>query len=405
MPRKNKRGVLILGSTGSIGDSGLRVIESLGKQFQVSGLSANKSVAKIIRQAKKFRPKAVALADKNAAFLATTKLKRFGIKVFSGPQAAVEMVARIRCDVVLAGIVGVAGLPATLEAVKRGRQVGLANKEALVVAGSLMTREARKNGAKLLPVDSEHTAIFQCLQGARDMAEVRRIILTASGGPFLRWTPKQMLRATKKQALRHPTWKMGQKITIDSATLMNKGLEVIEAHFLFGMPPDKISVVIHPQSLVHSMVEYEDGSILAQLGPTDMRVPIQFALTYPRREAGNLPRFQWQKGVDLRFEAVPRKKFPCLDLAYKALRLGGTAPAILNEANEVVVGAFLQGRVEFGDIPACVRKVLGDSIRESKNQGVGEGRTLAALMSAQKKARQKANEYIDKLERTRGISK
>ncbi|MCC7204366.1 MAG: 1-deoxy-D-xylulose-5-phosphate reductoisomerase [Phycisphaeraceae bacterium] len=356
------RRLVVLGSTGSIGVSTLDVVSHLANSpsdehapIEVVGLAAGRNVDKLVEQAKAFRVPTVAVADAKLARAVESQLP--GVKVFAGPDAALQLVEASDATDVLAAVVGSAGLPATLLAVQRGLRIGLANKETLVAAGALVSPLARKTGSALLPVDSEHSAIFQCLQGQSSSA-VKRIVLTASGGPF-RQTPKEQMRqATVEQALKHPTWSMGRKITIDSATMMNKALEIIEAHWLFDLPPEKIAVIIHPQSIAHSFVEYEDHSILAQLGPPDMRTPIQYALTYPHRRVGRSRAMDWPTLSRLDFEQPDTDKFPALTLAYQAIEAGGTAGAILNAANEAAVEAFLERKILFGRIVELVAEAL-----------------------------------------------
>jgi 1-deoxy-D-xylulose-5-phosphate reductoisomerase len=354
----------ILGSTGSIGRQCLQVVESLPDRLQVVALAAGESVALLADQVIRHRPQVVSVADEShARQLRQILRERHHAPATPLPEilfgaAGLEAVAtHPDANIVVSAAVGVVGLPATYAAVRRGKSVALANKEVLVAAGSVVMAAAAESGVTLLPVDSEHNAIHQCLRsgGAR---EVQRIILTASGGPF-RTTPlAKMNRATPAQALAHPNWRMGHRITIDSATLMNKGFEVIEAHWLFGLPPERIEVVVHPQSTIHSMVEFVDGSVLAQLGPPDMRLPIQYALTYPERLPAAGFSLDWARSKRLDFEEVPLEKFPCLGLAQHALRQGGAWPCALNAADEVAVAAFLDGRLPFGGIARVVEKVL-----------------------------------------------
>jgi 1-deoxy-D-xylulose-5-phosphate reductoisomerase len=345
----------ILGSTGSIGRSTLDVVAHHEGSMRVVALAGGRDADRLAEQALRFRPELVAVADPDAAARVRQRLGA-AARVVSGPAGILEA-ARHPADLVVAGIVGAAGLLPTWGAVDAGRNVALANKESLVAAGGLMTARARETGAVLLPVDSEHNAVHQCLRG-EDGAEVRRLWLTASGGPFRCHTRAQLEAVTAAEALRHPTWTMGPKITIDSATLMNKGLEVIEARWLFGVEPDRIRVVVHPQSVVHSMVEFVDGSFKAQLGVTDMRHPIQYALTWPARVAAPLPPFDPVAAGTLTFEAPDTERFACLGLAYEALRAGGAAPAVLNAANEVAVESFHAGGLGFLDIPRVIRRVL-----------------------------------------------
>lgn len=364
------RRVVVLGCTGSIGVNTLQVIAHLnatatvaGHGMQVVGLAAGRNATKVIEQARQFHVPAVALADPGAA--ATVRAALSTVRVFEGEDAARQLVEAARATDVVAAVVGSAGLPATLEAARQGVRIGLANKETLVAAGALVTPIVRKHGAQLLPVDSEHSAIFQCLdpraqgQAAETRARsVRRIVLTASGGPFRTTAKATMDNATVEEALNHPTWNMGPKITIDSATMMNKALEIIEAHWLFDLPASKIDVIIHPQSIAHSFVEYEDNSILAQLGPPDMRTPIQYALTYPDRVLGCSRAMDWTTLSKLAFEQPDHERFPALKLAYEVIEAGGTAGAIFNAANEAAVAAFLERRIRFGRIVELAAEAL-----------------------------------------------
>ena len=352
-----RRAVAILGSTGSIGRSTLELLELHPEWFRVTALTAASRVDDLAEQVRRHRPRIAAIADPSLEDRLRNQCADIQCEVVSGPDGLVRAATASGADLVLAGIVGAAGLEPTYRALETGIPVALANKEALVMAGPLMVEAARRSGVALLPVDSEHNALHQCLRG-ENVSEVRRLILTASGGPF-RTTPIDELEAVKPaQALRHPTWEMGPKITVDSATLMNKGLEVIEAHWLFGLPAERIEVIIHPQSLVHSMVEFVDGSLMAQLGVNDMKHPIQYALTYPERRPAKLPPLDLVSREPLVFEGVDHDKFPCLALAYQALRSGGTAPVALNAANEVAVAAFLGGGLPYTGIPKIVDRVL-----------------------------------------------
>ena len=354
------RRIAILGSTGSIGRSTLSVAESYPDRFQIVTLAAGGNLEAAFEQAVRWRPRMISMAAEVDADSLRVRLKKEGlssIEVLHGPAGAVSVATHPEVDFVVSAIVGVAGLEATYEAVRAGKILGLANKECLVAAGELITAEARKQGKPLLPIDSEHNAVHQCLRGGR-MDEVERIWLTASGGPFLNTPRAEFDSITVEQALNHPTWKMGRRITIDSATLMNKGFEVIEACRLFHMPPAKVEVIVHPQSTIHSMVEFVDGSIVAQLGPTDMRMPLQYALTYPERVASTDCALDWSSLRQLDFEEVPEGKFPCLALAMEALRLGGPLPCALNAADEIAVAAFLERRLSFPGIPAVIERVL-----------------------------------------------
>ncbi len=350
--------IAILGSTGSIGRNTLRVVEALNGDFKVAALGAGTSVALLAEQITQFQPRIVAVADEACAELLERELHErkytntphIGI----GVEGLCEVAVCDEAEIVIGAVVGALGLLPTYRALEAGRRVALANKETLVIAGELMTRAAEKSGAELLPVDSEHNALHQCLRGEKH-SEVKRLILTASGGPFRTASQEDIENATPAQALKHPTWRMGDKITIDSATMMNKGLEVIEARWLFNRSADEISIVVHPQSVVHSLVEMIDGSVIAQLGVTDMRHAIQYALTYPARWPSELPPLNLATCGTLEFYEPDTERFPCIALAYEALRAGGTMPAVLNAANEIVVAAFLAERITFGQIPRLIR--------------------------------------------------
>lgn len=345
-----------MGSTGSIGRQALEVIEACG--MSVAALTANRSVELLERQARRFRPELTVAADEKAASDLRVRLADTDIRVASGQEGLLEAAALESADTVLTTVVGVAGLEPTLCAVRRGKRIALANKETMVCAGQLVMDEADRCGAEIVPVDSEHSAIFQCLQGSGDRREVRRLILTASGGPFYGWSREQLREVTLSQALKHPNWAMGAKITVDSATLMNKGLEFIEAMRLYRMPPEKISIVVHRESIVHSLVEYCDNAVLAQLGAADMRLPIQYALTWPERTIGPARPLDLLHCPPLTFGMPDCEAFPCLAIAMEAARTGGTATAILNGANEAAVGLFLEERIGFMDIPALVERAM-----------------------------------------------
>jgi 1-deoxy-D-xylulose-5-phosphate reductoisomerase len=351
------KALAILGSTGSIGTSTLDIVEGLPEQFRVAALAAGSNLDRLEVQVRRYRPALVAVARESSGRELARRLGAGGTEVCWGPDGLRRAAAESGADMVVSAIVGAAGLAPTAAAVQAGKDVALANKESLVMAGELITREAQAHGVRILPVDSEHSAIFQCL-GGNGAREVRRLVLTASGGPFRTRPRATFATITPEEALKHPTWSMGKKITIDSATLMNKGLEVIEAHWLFGLPVQQVDVIIHPQSIVHSLVEYVDGSLLAQLGVPDMRVPIQYALTYPERHENAVPRLVLDRLAGLTFELVDREKFPCLDLAYEAAGTGGSAPAVLNAANEVAVHQFLARRIGFDEIATVIRKAL-----------------------------------------------
>jgi 1-deoxy-D-xylulose-5-phosphate reductoisomerase len=376
--------IAILGSTGSIGRSTLSVAESYPDRFQIVTLAAGSNLEAAFEQARRWRPRVISMAAEGDADILRARLKKEGlseIEVVHGAAGAICVATHPEVDFVVSAIVGVAGLEATYEAVRAGKVLGLANKECLVAAGELITAEARKQGKPLLPIDSEHNAVHQCLRGGR-MDEVERIWLTASGGPFLHKPQSEFKAITVEQALNHPTWKMGRRITIDSATLMNKGFEVIEACRLFHIPPAKVEVLVHPQSTIHSMVEFVDGSILAQVSVTDMRLPILYALTYPERIKSEL-RFAVSDLRHLDFCPPDLKKFPCLRLAYEAAEAGGAKTVALNAADEVAVAAFLEGKIGFNDIPRIIEDVLAvtnarhlESIKEVLNADT-EARSLA----------------------------
>jgi len=355
--------IAILGSTGSIGKSTLNIVESFPDRFSVVSMAAGNNVELAFEQARRWRPQLLSMATADAATQVQDKLKKDGlsgdINVTHGSPGTVQVSTHPDANFVVSAIVGVAGLEATYEAVKAGKTIGLANKECLVAAGDLITAEARRQGKPLLPIDSEHNAIHQCMRGGR-RNEVHRIWLTASGGPFFHTPASEFSNITVAQALNHPTWKMGKRITIDSATLMNKGFEVIEACRLFDMPPSQVSVLIHPQSTIHSLVEFVDGSLLAQLSVTDMRLPILYALTYPDRIESDL-RFPVQELRRLDFAPPDFVKFPCLRLAYDAVEAGGARTIALNAADEVAVAAFLEGGIGFLDIPATIKMVVGET--------------------------------------------
>jgi len=354
-------GVSILGSTGSIGRNTLRVIEALGEErFRVVALGAGRNIETLAGQVARHLPELVSVETEAAAHELRAQLFKHNVdlpRIVIGEEGLIEVATHERANCVVSATVGAVGFVPTLRALEAGKRVALANKETLVMAGELMTHAAQRSGAELLPVDSEHNALHQCLRGEQAV-EVRRIILTASGGPFRTKDKAQMRDATVSEALRHPTWSMGAKITIDSATLMNKGLEVIEAHWLFGFEADQIDIVVHPESVVHSMVELIDGSVIAQMGVTDMRHAIQYALTYPERYPCELPPLDLTALSTLHFEAPDLDRFPCIALAYRALRAGGTLPAAMNAANEEAVRAFIDERICLTDIPRVIQSVM-----------------------------------------------
>ncbi|MCR4433122.1 MAG: 1-deoxy-D-xylulose-5-phosphate reductoisomerase [Caldiserica bacterium] len=377
--------ISILGATGSIGRQALEVVERFPERLELVGVSASRSVEELGKIVLRHHPKAVALThpastDPSRANLLGSFLPP-GTGLYLGEEGLVELVTREDVDLVLVAVVGIAGLAPTLEALRRGKTVALATKEALVAGGKLVERAIKEGGGRLIPVDSEHSAIFQCLQG-ESMEAVDKIVLTASGGPFWRRNPAELERVTVEEALAHPVWKMGKKITVDSATLMNKGLEVIEAHYLFGLPPEKIEVLIHPQSVVHSLVRFKDGAMLAQLSVPDMRLPIQYALLYPERLPSLVRTLDLAEVGKLEFQRADLERFPALRLAYLALEMGGTAPTVLSAADEVAVEAFLGGRISFTRIVQVVEEVLSCHVPLS-------GETLEEVLEADRWARKK----------------
>jgi 1-deoxy-D-xylulose-5-phosphate reductoisomerase len=374
--------IAILGSTGSIGCSTLDVIRHLGPSYRVTALGAHRQAEKLAAQAKEFSPAAVALADESCLEELRRHLGPGGPRIFIGESGLVDLARHDDVDIVVAAVVGAAGLPAALAAVRGGKTLALANKEALVIAGSLLIPEARRRGVALLPVDSEHSAIFQAMCCGRS-AEVRRVILTASGGPFRNASLETIRNATPADALNHPTWRMGNKITIDSATMFNKALELIEACWLFDLRPEQVQIVVHPESIIHSMVEFVDGSVIAQLSPPDMRTPIQYALTYPERANGCSRRMDWTKTQSLHFQPPDFDRFPALKLAYQVAQAGGTSGAVLNAANEVAVAAFMAGKIPFGEITAVVELTISQ-------HRIQTSPTLDDLLEADRWARQNA---------------
>jgi 1-deoxy-D-xylulose-5-phosphate reductoisomerase len=385
--------ISILGSTGSIGRSTLSVAESYPDRFQIVALAAGSNLESAFEQARRWRPRVISMASEADADALRTRLKHEGlgeIEVLHGGAGTVRVATHPDVDFVVSAIVGVAGLEATYEAVRAGKTLGLANKECLVAAGELITAEARKRTVALLPIDSEHNAVHQCMRGGR-MEEVERVWLTASGGPFRNTPQSEFASITVEQALNHPTWKMGKRITIDSATLMNKGFEVIEACRLFHMPPAKVEVIVHPQSTIHSMVEFVDGSILAQFSVTDMRLPILYALTYPERIQSDM-RFAVSDLRHLDFTPPDLKKFPCLRLAYEAAEAGGAKTVALNAADEVAVAAFLESGIRFDEIPRVIEKVL-----EATSSGALE--SIQKVLQADAEARRIAREQVSAVQK------
>lgn len=346
--------IAILGSTGSIGCSTLEVSKHLG--YRVDGIAAHSNIDLLEEQALAFRPKCIAVFDEEKAKELKSRLPEF--KVVSGIEGLIEVATLPEVDFLVSAIVGAMGILPTLKGIEAGKTIGLANKEVLIAAGELIMGAAKKQNVDIIPIDSEHSAIFQCLQGECPSG-IRKLILTASGGPFLEASEKELKAVTPRSALKHPTWSMGKKITIDSSTLMNKGLEVIEAKFLFNVPLEKIDVIIHPQSIVHSLVEFVDGSLLSQMGEHDMKIPIQYAMTYPKREKGIVPCFDFTKYSKLEFFTPKWEKFPCLGLAFEAAKEGGTLPCFMNAANEVLVHRFLEGKIDWIEIGKKLETLMG----------------------------------------------
>ncbi|MFZ5634819.1 MAG: 1-deoxy-D-xylulose-5-phosphate reductoisomerase [Bacillota bacterium] len=382
------KGISILGSTGSIGRQALEVIDLFSDHFFVAGLVAGHNIKVIREQIIRYRPRLVSVLNRRDAEMLSAEFGRKGIRVLWGPEGMLAVATCPEAHTVLTAVTGTAGLEPTVAAIKAGKDIALANKETLVAAGPLVTELAAKHGVKILPVDSEHSAVWQCLQDSRP-EEIGSIILTASGGPF-RKEPENLGQVTVEMALAHPNWNMGRKITVDSATLMNKGLEVIEARWLFGLDYDRIKVVVHPQSIIHSMVEFVDGSVLAQLGLPDMRLPIQYALTYPGRLPNQMQRLDFFSLRELTFEPPDAGRFPLLSLAYQAGRRGGTAPAVMNAANEVAVEFFLAGKINFMHIYRIVEDVVS-------GRHIVDRPDLDDILEADREARQKARQLANKL--------
>lgn len=380
------RGIVLLGATGSIGQSTCRVAKDLPHRVRIVGMSGFRNITRLAAEANALRPDALAVPDEQSAHELRARLDYRPAAIFTGEEGLCRLVQMEGATMVLVAIVGTGGLRPTLAALEAGRDIALASKEVLVVAGEIVMAAARSQGVRILPVDSEHNAIFQCLEG-RKTRHVKRLILTASGGPFRSWPLEKLNTVTCEDALRHPTWRMGKKITVDSATLFNKGLEMIEARWLFGLPMERVSVVIHPQSIIHSMVEFVDGSVLAQMSHSDMRFPIQYAVTWPDRIAGSLPPLDFAKLGKLDFEEPRDDVFPALDIARRVVEQGGTAPAVFNAANEMAVAAFLAGQIPFPKIWGTVTRVL-DSFphRETHN--------LEDLLMADEAARKLTSKII-----------
>lgn len=383
-----KKQIAILGSTGSIGTQALQVIEEHPDLYEAYVLTANNRVDLLIEQARKFRPEAVVIANEEKYPILKEALADLPIKVYAGSEALCQVVTDQAVDMVLTAMVGYAGLRPTIHAIQARKPIALANKETLVVAGELINELAHVNHTPILPVDSEHSAVFQCLAGEGDNA-IEKVILTASGGPFRTFTREQLALVTKEQALKHPNWAMGAKITIDSASMMNKGFEVMEAKWLFGVHPEQIEVVVHPQSIVHSMVQFQDGAIKAQLGMPDMRLPIQYAFSYPERKQASFPRIDWTQCHQLTFEQPDTDKFRNLALAYEALHRGGNMPCIVNAANEVVVDAFLHDAISFLGMSEVIERTMQQTTFLSKP-------TYEDYVETDKEARRRALEMITK---------
>ena len=377
------KNVVVLGSTGSIGRNALSVLSDFADRFSVFGLSANTNVSLLREQVKRFKPKKVAITDEES-FHHFKEEK--DVEILFGLEGLKKLCSAPEADLVINALVGSVGLLPSFEAIGSGKDLAIANKETLVMAGGLLIQRAKEKDAKILPIDSEHSAILQCLLTGKKN-EVKRLILTASGGPFLKKKKEDLRNVTVEEALSHPNWEMGKKITADSATLMNKGLEVIEAHWLFDMPVEKIKVLVHPQSIVHSMVEFVDGSLIAQMSIPDMRIPIQYALFYPERLPTNSKRLNLAATKSLTFEEPDREKFPCLGICYQALQMGGTAPAVLNAANEEAVKAFLEGKLPFVEIHEVVKQTLSQ-------HKVAEKPALDDILNADKWSKEEANRII-----------
>lgn len=379
--------VIVLGSTGSIGRMTLEVIQRFRDQFEIVGLAAGSNASLLLEQAVSFQPKVVSLHQEEKSLAIHEDFSRLGVKFLSGPEAAERMVEELEVDIVMAAITGIESLKPTLAAVRQAKRVALANKEALVVAGSLIMQEARRWGTEIIPVDSEHCGVFQCLR-KENKEDVSRVILTASGGPFFQTPLEELASKSVEEALAHPRWKMGKKITIDSATMMNKGLELIEARWLFDLKPQQLSILVHPQSIVHSLVELIDGSVLAQLSVTDMRLPIQFALCYPKRGYRLLPSLSLSEVKQLEFFEVDEERFPLIRLAFQALEKGGSLPVALNAANEVAVASFMQGRIAFPEITAIVKTIIDEHIFRPAE-------TLEEILAIDRESREKAERLVN----------
>ena len=380
------RTIAILGSTGSIGTSALDVVDRLSGRFEVTALAAGSNLSLLARQIEKYRPRLVSVKRKEDAEILRALAGRRGVRLVSGPAGAEQVASDRRADAVVSAITGIDGFRPTLAAVRAGKRVALANKESVVVGGALLAKEAARSGARIIPVDSEHSGVFQCLAGIRK-SRVRRVILTASGGPFFRIPLRQLGRKTLEDVLKHPTWRMGKKVTVDSATLMNKGLELIEAHWLFSLEPARLAVLIHPQSAAHALLELEDGSVLAQMSAADMRIPVQYALTFPERCDSGLPRLDLASLKRLEFHEVDVRRYPLFFLARRALEKGGSHPVALNAANEMAVAAFIEKKIAFLDIPAVVETVM-DSHRPASAD------SLEGIFEIDREARRSARRIL-----------
>jgi 1-deoxy-D-xylulose-5-phosphate reductoisomerase len=378
--------IVLLGSTGSIGENTLNVIGRFPDRFKVIGLTAGENIGLLEKQIRRFRPRLASILREEHVEGLRERCQDIDVEIYGGVEGMIKAAADANADMVVSAIVGAAGLIPTIAAIRAGKDIALANKETMVMAGEIVTQEARKKGVKILPVDSEHSAILQSLAGYKKDS-VKRLILTASGGPFYNMPASKRRWIKPMDALRHPNWKMGQKITVDSATLMNKGLEVIEARWLFDMPPESIDVLIHPESIVHSMVEYIDGCVIAQLGVPDMRIPIAYALSYPERLNGGLPSLDLARIGSLTFKKPDTKRFPCLLYAYEALNIGGTMPAVLNAANEAAARAFLKEEIGFLDIPKVIKRVMKGHSRQ-------DIATIEDVLLADRWAREEAENSI-----------
>lgn len=378
--------IAILGSTGSIGTNALRVVSNFPDRFRVTVLSTNSNIELLLDQVRRFRPKAVSIVDRHKIGQ-FKKRCNINLKVYEGAQGLCEVLKDIEIDTLVVGIVGSSALLPILTALERVKKIALANKEALVMAGSIIMKRAAQNKVEILPVDSEHSAIFQCLN-VKHIEDIKKIYLTGSGGPLLNTAKSRFKDISVNEAINHPKWNMGKKISVDSATMMNKGLEVIEAHWLFGVAVERIEVLIHPQAIVHSMVEFIDGSVLAQLGFCDMKLPIQYALTYPKRLDSDVRRVDFSRVKNISFHKPDFGKFPCIEIAYEAAHKGGTYPSVLNAANEVAVAEFLDNQIKFIDIPKVIEKVLGLH-KGIRNPG------LEDIMEADRWAREKSKELLD----------